>query len=152
MGEKKFSAKQLLSNSSHSLAVDKTYLDLVSIFPLVRIESEKQNERALDILEKLSTYVNQTNKPLKGVLQYVGTLSGLIADFESREFGSIPVSGREMLSYLLELHELKQTDLENEVGGQSVVSDLLKGKREFNVNQIKALAKRFKVSPTLFMQ
>jgi HTH-type transcriptional regulator/antitoxin HigA len=152
MGAKKFSAKQLLKDYSPDSAVDKAYMELVAIFPLIRIESEKQNERALEILDRLATYLNGTARPAKGVSQYVGTLSNLVAEFESRQFESKLISGREMLSYLLEIHHLKQSDLELEVGGQSVVSDLLKGKRDFNTKQIKALCLRFKVEPALFMR
>jgi len=38
-----------------------------------------------------------------------------------------------------------------EVGSQGVVSEVLSGKRELNVRQIRALAKRFHVSPAVFM-
>jgi HTH-type transcriptional regulator/antitoxin HigA len=41
--------------------------------------------------------------------------------------------------------------LRDELGGQSVVSDILKGKREINSRQAKALAARFGVSPAAFI-
>jgi HTH-type transcriptional regulator/antitoxin HigA len=46
-------------------------------------------------------------------------------------------------------HELTQTDLP-EVGSQGVLSEVLHGKRELNVRQIRALADRFHVSPSVF--
>jgi HTH-type transcriptional regulator/antitoxin HigA len=46
-------------------------------------------------------------------------------------------------------HDLTQTDLP-EVGSQGVVSEVLHGKRELNVRQIRALAERFHVSPSVF--
>lgn len=57
-----------------------------------------------------------------------------------------------MLAYLMEAHQLKQSDLEYEIGSQSVVSDILSGKRSLNVRQIKRLAERFKLSPAVFIR
>lgn len=56
-----------------------------------------------------------------------------------------------MLAYLMELQGLNQTDFSKELGGQPVVSKILKGERELNLRQVKALAKRFKVSPEVFI-
>jgi HTH-type transcriptional regulator/antitoxin HigA len=47
-------------------------------------------------------------------------------------------------------HDLRQTDLP-EIGSQGVVSEVLTGKRELNTRQIKRLAKRFNVSPAVFI-
>jgi HTH-type transcriptional regulator/antitoxin HigA len=55
-----------------------------------------------------------------------------------------------MLRYFMEERGLKQSDL-LEVGSQGVVSEVLSGKRQLNVRQIRALAKRFHVSPAVFM-
>jgi len=50
----------------------------------------------------------------------------------------------------MEQHELTQTDLA-EVASQGVMSEILNGKRELNVRQIKALAERFNVPPAVFL-
>ncbi len=49
-----------------------------------------------------------------------------------------------LLAYLMEEHGIKQSELP-EVGPQSVVSEILSGKRAPNLRQVKALAKRFHV-------
>ncbi|MDP2788356.1 MAG: transcriptional regulator [Pseudomonadota bacterium] len=54
-----------------------------------------------------------------------------------------------MLSYLMEEHGLKQADLP-EVGPQSVVSEVLSGKRALNLRQVKTLATRFHVPMEVF--
>ena len=46
---------------------------------------------------------------------------------------------------------LTQTDLAKELGGQPNVSKVLKGERELNLRQIRALAEKFKVEPNLFI-
>jgi HTH-type transcriptional regulator/antitoxin HigA len=60
------------------------------------------------------------------------------------------VNGAEVLQYLMEEHSLRQSDLP-EVGSQGVVSEILNGKRELNVRQIRELAQRFHVSPAVFI-
>jgi transcriptional regulator with XRE-family HTH domain len=47
----------------------------------------------------------------------------------------------------MEEHGLTQSDLP-EIGSQDVLSEILRGKRELNVRQIRALATRFHVSPS----
>jgi HTH-type transcriptional regulator / antitoxin HigA len=56
-----------------------------------------------------------------------------------------------LLSFLMEEHGLKQSDLP-EVGNQSVISQILSGARELNVRQINSLAKRFKVPAGVFFE
>jgi HTH-type transcriptional regulator/antitoxin HigA len=50
----------------------------------------------------------------------------------------------------MEEHGLTQADLP-EVGSQGVVSEILNGKRELNVRQIRYLAGKFKVSSAVFL-
>jgi HTH-type transcriptional regulator/antitoxin HigA len=60
-------------------------------------------------------------------------------------------TGIDALKFLMEQHDLKQNDLKNEVGSQGIVSEILNGKRQLNVTQIRKLAERFKVSPATFI-
>ena len=57
--------------------------------------------------------------------------------------------GADLLRFFMEEHNLSQSDLP-EVGSQGVVSEILGG-RELNVRQIRALSKRFGVSPSVFV-
>jgi HTH-type transcriptional regulator / antitoxin HigA len=50
----------------------------------------------------------------------------------------------------MEAHGLTQSELP-EIGGQGVVSKILSGERELNIRQIRRLAKRFGVSPTVLI-
>jgi HTH-type transcriptional regulator/antitoxin HigA len=49
----------------------------------------------------------------------------------------------------MEQHGLKQNQLP-EIGAQSVVSDILSGKRELTVNHIRGLSRRFGIDPSAF--
>lgn len=109
------------------------------------------NRVALKVLEKLISYINEQKTSDEGTEIYLKTLSELVGDYEKNQFKIPSVSGAEMLAYLMKLQGLNQTDLSKELGGQPVVSKILKGERELNLRQVKALAKRFKVSPEVFL-
>jgi HTH-type transcriptional regulator/antitoxin HigA len=131
--------------------VNSTYLELVELFPLQPITSVKDHKIALSVVSKIITFIANDKKPDQGINIYLKTLTDLVSDYESQKYKSINVSGKEMLAYLMELKDLTQSDLALELGGQPIVSKILKGERELNLRQIKALSKRFKVSPEIFI-
>ena len=75
----------------------------------------------------------------------------LVEDYESTRHVMRDAAPNEVLRFLLDQHHLKQGDLSVEIGGQSVVSEILHGKRDINARQAKALAIRFGVSPAVFL-
>jgi HTH-type transcriptional regulator/antitoxin HigA len=78
------------------------------------------------------------------------TLGELIGDYDADHYPSQNVAPADLLRHLMEAHGLKQGDLP-EVGSQGVVSEVLRGRRDLNVRQIRALARRFGISPTVFV-
>jgi HTH-type transcriptional regulator/antitoxin HigA len=85
---------------------------------------------------------------LAGLLELLGQL---VEDYE-KEHRVIPdAEPREVLRLLMEQNGLKQIDLADEIGRQSVVSEILSGKRRINARQAKALAARFGVSAAAFI-
>ncbi len=131
--------------------VSPIYMKLVEIFPLQPIAAKSEYEAALKILEKIIFYINEEKPSDEGAEVYLSTLSELVGDYERNHYKTSRVGGAEMLAYLMELQGLNQSDLSKELGGQSVVSKILKGERELNLRQVKALSKRFKVSPEVFI-
>ena len=79
------------------------------------------------------------------------TLGELIGDFDNVHYPGIDVAPSEMLRFLMDQHGLKQTDLAAELGSQGVVSELLNGKRELNLRQMRDLARRFAVPVAAFI-
>jgi len=77
-------------------------------------------------------------------------LGALIENYESQQLPELTSDSVGVLNYLMNEHGLKQGDL-SEIGSQGVVSEILKGKRELNVRQIKSLSRRFNVSPAVFL-
>ncbi|WP_112289962.1 type II toxin-antitoxin system HigA family antitoxin [Rahnella sp. AN3-3W3] len=59
--------------------------------------------------------------------------------------------GVEALRQLMKDYGLKQSDLREEIGGKSLVSQILSGKRSLTVEHIRALAVRFNVPTSLFI-
>ena len=70
--------------------------------------------------------------------------------WEEQHYPMPKLEGAEALRFLMEEHDLTQSDLP-EVGSQGVVSEILGGKRALNVRQIRALSERFGVSPAVFV-
>jgi|GEM_PF-309964 len=76
----------------------------------------------------------------------VDLVANRIRDFEARKQPWPSASTQaSRLAFLMEQHGLRQSDLP-EIGAQSVVSDVLAGKRALNLRQVKALAERFGLS------
>lgn len=118
------------------------------VYPLLAIRTESDYEAAVQRLDELLDAVGADEQhPLYGLLE---TLGILISVYESQHYPMPAVSGADMLRFFMEEHNLTQRDLP-EVGSQGVVSEILSGKRELNVRQIRALTSRFHVSPAVFI-
>jgi len=79
-------------------------------------------------------------------------LANLLEDYERRTLPPLEKSSPlETLKFLMKENGLRQTDLADVFGTQSVVSEVLGGKREITKNQAKALAKRFSLRVEAFI-
>jgi HTH-type transcriptional regulator/antitoxin HigA len=119
-----------------------------SIRPLLTIRNEREYDRAVtrlnDLLDEIGT---NEQHPLYDLLDTLGTV---LQAYEERHHPFPESSGADMLRYFMAEHGLTQSDLP-EVGSQGVVSEILGGKRDLNVRQIRALAARFHVSAAVFV-
>lgn len=119
-----------------------------TIQPLLSIRNEREYDLAVERMNQLLDEVGEDEKhPLYGLLDTLGTL---IHAYEEKHLPIPESSGADMLRYLMDEHGLKQYDLP-EIGSQGVVSEILNGKRELNIRQMRELAKRFHVSPAVFV-
>ena len=115
---------------------------------ILTIRSEREYDRAVKRFNTLLDEVGTNERhPLYGLLDTLGTL---IHAYEEKHFEMPEPSGPEMLRYFMEEHGLRQSDLP-EVGSPRAVGEILRGKRELNATQIRALASRFHVSPAVFI-
>ena len=136
-----------------SVKVSKTYADLCAHFPLTPVQSDTQMRQSNKMIDHLVNFLNDETDTTEAaeVSKYLTVLSELVSTYESKRFKFEKSESRDMLAYLMEANQLKQSDLQDEIGSQSVVSDILSGKRTLNVGHIRKLANRFKVSPALFI-
>ena len=113
------------------------------------IQGEAQYEEMLDAVNTLMDDASSADAgPMAGLL---ALLADRIRVYEDQVHpwpdGSTPES---RLAFLMEQHGLRQSDLP-ELGPQSVVSELLRGKRTLNMRQTVALAKRFALPMEAFV-
>jgi HTH-type transcriptional regulator/antitoxin HigA len=97
-----------------------------------------------ELLDEIGT---NEKHPLYSLLDTLGTL---IHAYEEEHYPIPITTGADALRFLMDEHGLTQSELP-EVGSQGVVSEVLNGKRQLNVRQIRALAKRFKISTAAFV-
>jgi HTH-type transcriptional regulator/antitoxin HigA len=89
-------------------------------------------------------------RPTPAQVEAIELLTLLIERFEDEHYAIPKASPADVLRFLLNQHGLKQRDLAAELGGESVVSEVLSGKRKLNAAHIEQLSRRFHVSPAVF--
>ncbi len=115
---------------------------------LLKIRNEREYDLALKRLNSLIDEVGTDERhPLYSLLDTLGTV---VHAWEEQNHSMPDLEGADPLRLLMEEHDLTQSDLP-EVGSQGVVSEILSGKRELNIRQIRALSRRFGVSPSVFV-
>lgn len=106
--------------------------------------------------EQLAAYTKALFKltaepdPTPAQIEAIELLTLLIERYEEEQTKLPEAAPAEVLRFLLERHGLKQRDIAAELGGESVVSEVLRGKRKLNAAHIELLSKRFNVSPAVF--
>ncbi len=110
---------------------------------------EESYNRLVEFMDSLIDEIgNDENHPKASLMETVGVL---IAEYEEEHSTINNSNGLEVLKYLMSEHGIKQSELK-EIGSQGIVSEILNGKRELNIRQIKLLSARFHVSPAVFIQ
>ena len=127
--------------------------ETIKVWPVVSkvistIHTEEQYHKRVKLLDQLIDEVSEREDPF--IESLIDTLGTFIKDYEERNVPEPEGDAIGCLKYLMEVHQLQQSDL-MELGSQGVVSEILSGKRKLSVRQIKALSKRFHVSPAIFI-
>jgi HTH-type transcriptional regulator/antitoxin HigA len=127
-------------------AITKIWPTIEPIFSVPRTKADYS--RLVEFLDDLIDQVGEDEShPLTSLAETVGTL---VEAYEARTLSIKEGGPVEVLRFLMAEHGLKQAEL-SEIGSQSVVSEVLSGKRKLNLRQIKLLARRFNVSPEVFI-
>lgn len=111
--------------------------------------NNNDHEKLSRFLDRLLDIVGENeNHELIGLIDVISHMISMYD--EQKNYQLKQASGLQALKFLMEQHNLKQSDLE-EIGSQGVVFEILNGKRKLNIHQIKKLSARFHVSVETFI-
>jgi HTH-type transcriptional regulator / antitoxin HigA len=131
-----------------SRTVVRTIKDPAALGPFVIPRDEAEYDKAVAYLNKLVDEIG--DDPANPRYRLIKSLSVLIEQYDNEHYRLPDATPVEVLRFLMEQHQLKQSDLP-EIGSQGVVSEILSGRRNLNVRQIQALAARFGVDAGVFV-
>ena len=122
-----------------------TFRNATDIAPIRDEAHYRQMAAMLEaLLEEAGT---NENHPAMELVDIVGDL---LQDYEAEQHPLPDATGVQALKFLMEQHGLDHGDL-REIGSQGEVSEILSGKRELTMRQVRALSERFGVSPATFV-
>jgi len=127
--------------------VAEEYLALAPPYPLEHIRDDAHLQSALAVFGPLFEKVRRT--PAEEA--YLGALADLIETYETATVAFPPRTGRDALASLISENGLRQTDLLDVFPTQSLLSEILNGKRALTLAYMERLATRFNVPPSTFM-
>lgn len=134
--------------------LNKEIREITKVWPVTSkvvsvIRTEEQYGYAVKVLDRIIDMVGEDeNHTLASLMETIGTR---IEEYENKHYPEPKGDAIGCLKYLMEEHNLKQSDLK-ELGSQGVVSEILNRRRKLNIRQIKALSKRFNLSPSVFIE
>ncbi len=100
-----------------------------------------------NLKDALELVENNSNSPLAGLIKAIANAA---QEYETELLVEQQGSALLALKYLIKLHSIKQSELK-EIGSQGVVSEILNGKRSLTLRHVRELARKFKVSPSVFI-
>jgi HTH-type transcriptional regulator/antitoxin HigA len=110
------------------------------------IHGEDQNRRLIQTLERLTSKQRVTAAESK----LIELLVVLVESYESKHDRLPDAAPVDIIRHLMEAQNLRQKDLVDVFGTESIVSDVLNGRRELTKDHIRRLSLRFHVSPAVF--
>ena len=110
------------------------------------IAGEQQNQLYIQRLEKLTGQEHVTPAEEK----LIALLTVLVEEYESKVYTVPKAEPLDIIRHLMAEHQLRQKDLLDVFGTESIVSDVLNGKRDLTKEHIRRLSARFNVSPSVF--
>jgi HTH-type transcriptional regulator/antitoxin HigA len=110
------------------------------------ISGERQNLLYIERLEKLTAKKSVTTAEKK----LIALLTVLIEEYEAKHDPVPNAEPRAIVRHLMEAHNLRQKDLLDVFGTESIASEIVRGKRELTKQHIRRLSNKFNVSPAVF--
>lgn len=128
------------------MEVKDKYLELIQQFPPRPIHSEEDLKATQKKIDALIDQPELTEEEK----DYLNVLGMLVQEYEQGLEPIPDIYGVELLKALIEDRDLKQKGLVPIFKTESIISDILKGKRQLTTRQIQELAEFFNLSPAVF--
>jgi HTH-type transcriptional regulator/antitoxin HigA len=128
------------------MIISNDYIELLKYFPPRPITSENELRETQKVIDSLL----DKGELSKEERDYLHVLAALVYDYEQKQEPIPDIHGVELLKVLIEEFDLRQKDLVPIFKTESIVSDVLSGKRQLTTRHIEELAKFFHVSPAVF--
>jgi HTH-type transcriptional regulator / antitoxin HigA len=126
----------------------KVYGQLVADVKPKVIETEDEYEQFLVVAERLTFKQEQT--PEESALYDLVTM--LVEAYETEHYPIDKSSPVEVLQHIIESSGIDPTELVNIFGSSEAVTEILAGTKTIDLDQAQALADRFKLSPSIFLE
>jgi HTH-type transcriptional regulator / antitoxin HigA len=121
------------------------YLKLIRVFPLRPIRTEEDHDRAIAVVDSLVTRMDRLTPDER---DYLDILGSLIERYESEIYPEPDLPPHEMLRELIRARGITQADVARATGiRESVLSEVLSGKRIMGRKTIEELSRFFSVDP-----
>jgi len=122
------------------------YMSLLQKFPPRPITSQEELDRTQTIINELLDKPDLTIEEE----EYLDVLGSLVYEYEQQQEPIPDIYGVELLQVLLQERNLKQKDLVPIFRTESIVSDVLNGKRQLTKRHIQELSEFFNLSSAVF--
>jgi HTH-type transcriptional regulator/antitoxin HigA len=109
------------------------------------ISRERQNRLYIERLEKFTAKKSVTPAEKK----LIALLTVLVEEYEAKHDPLPDAEPTAIIRHLMEAHNLRQKDLLDVFGTESIVSDVLRGRRELTKQHLRRSSTRFHVSPSV---
>jgi HTH-type transcriptional regulator/antitoxin HigA len=135
------------SKLPHRRVVTAHYFELMKRFPVIAIESDEHLEEANQVIEPLMMRDDLDS----GELAYLDILATQIERYEAQRYPIPGATDAEMLRHLIEARDITQSALAAETKiSNSVISEVIHGKRVLTRSQVDTIASFFGVSSAVF--
>lgn len=118
---------------------------LYTHLPPLPIENEKDHV----LYKRVVDFLMAEGKTGGDYHSYLDAVIHFLDEYEKERFPA-RATPEDVFRFLMEQHDLTQKDLAGELGGQSVVSEILRGKRKLTRDHIEKLGRRFSIPVVSF--
>jgi HTH-type transcriptional regulator/antitoxin HigA len=139
---------KMTANAEMSKFNKKIYGSLLATVLPQAIENDVELDRMMKVIDAL---VDKGENISPEEEKLLNLLSELVEKYEDEHYPIKDAPPNEVLKFLMEQNDLKQSDLLHIFGSSGVASEVVNGKRAVSKAQAKALAKHFNISVEVFI-